>query len=143
MTKMVEVTQDDANNYSRILSVLGLEEEGDPVAEVKMLKAFFDNAQRRIEARAVKDKRKPRSNRVASDDVLCAIWQETLKWDKEEFAATRNYEKARRSGDMRVKPLLNMAEASSRAKAGMLIRMMIPMSVIEHNGLMSRPTTKL
>lgn len=37
MTKMVEVTQEGANNYSRMLTVLGMEEEGDPVAEVERL----------------------------------------------------------------------------------------------------------
>jgi hypothetical protein len=31
------VTQEDANNYCRILSLLGMEEEGDPVAEVERL----------------------------------------------------------------------------------------------------------
>ena len=75
---------------------------------------------------------------VDSDAVLGAIWAKTLEWDKEEFIATIAYEAARRSGDMRVKSLLDMAEASSRAKAGMSIRMMIPMSVIEPNAKVSR-----
>lgn len=34
---MVAVTQHDANNYCLILTALGMEEEGDPVAEVKRL----------------------------------------------------------------------------------------------------------
>ena len=38
MTKMVEVTQEDANNYCRVLAALGMEEEGDPVAEIERLK---------------------------------------------------------------------------------------------------------
>lgn len=39
MNKMVEVTQEDANNYSRILTLLGMEEEGDPVSDIEALKA--------------------------------------------------------------------------------------------------------
>lgn len=35
--KMVEVTQEDANNYCEVLRALGMEEEGDPVAEVKRM----------------------------------------------------------------------------------------------------------
>ena len=38
MTKMIEVPAADANNYSRILTLLGMEEEGDPVAEVERLR---------------------------------------------------------------------------------------------------------
>ena len=38
MTKMVEVTQEDANNYCRVLTALGMEEEGDPVAEIERLR---------------------------------------------------------------------------------------------------------
>ena len=34
---MVSVMKEDANNYCRILSALGMEEEGDPVAEVQRL----------------------------------------------------------------------------------------------------------
>jgi hypothetical protein len=37
--RMVQVTQEDANNYCRILTALGMEEEGDPVAEVERLRA--------------------------------------------------------------------------------------------------------
>ena len=37
MTKMVEVTQEDANNYCRVLTALGMEEEGDPVAKIESL----------------------------------------------------------------------------------------------------------
>ena len=36
---LVSVTKNDANNYCLILSALGMEEEGDPVAEVKRLLA--------------------------------------------------------------------------------------------------------
>jgi hypothetical protein len=36
---MVQVTKEDANNYCRILTALGMEEEGDPVAEVERLRA--------------------------------------------------------------------------------------------------------
>ncbi len=37
---MVSVTKEDANNYCRILAALGMEEEGDPVAEVQNLQAL-------------------------------------------------------------------------------------------------------
>jgi hypothetical protein len=37
MTKIVEVTQEDANNYCRVLTALGMEEEGDPVAKIECL----------------------------------------------------------------------------------------------------------
>lgn len=36
---MIEVTKQDANNYCLILRELGMEEEGDPVAEVRRLAA--------------------------------------------------------------------------------------------------------
>ncbi|TYK74309.1 hypothetical protein FSY45_19280 [Comamonas sp. Z1] len=36
---MVTVTKEDANNYCRILTALGMEEEGDPIAEVQKLLA--------------------------------------------------------------------------------------------------------
>ena len=38
LTDQVLVMREDANNYCRILHILGMEEEGDPVAEVKRLK---------------------------------------------------------------------------------------------------------
>lgn len=38
--EMTEVPTEDANNYCKILSVLGMEEEGDPVAEVARLVAL-------------------------------------------------------------------------------------------------------
>lgn len=38
MTEMVEVTKEDANNYCMVLTLLGLEEEGDPIAEINKLK---------------------------------------------------------------------------------------------------------
>lgn len=44
ISEMIEVTKEDANNYSAILAILGMEEEGDPVAEVKMLKMFYNRA---------------------------------------------------------------------------------------------------
>lgn len=39
---LIEVSQRDANNYCRILSLLGMEEEGDPVAEIGLLIAARD-----------------------------------------------------------------------------------------------------
>ena len=47
MTTMVEVTQDDANNYCRVLAALGLEEEGDPVAAIETLRAEAAKSERR------------------------------------------------------------------------------------------------
>ena len=44
MTKMVEVTQEDANNYCRVLAALGMEEEGDPVAEIERLREALNIA---------------------------------------------------------------------------------------------------
>lgn len=38
MQKMIEVPATEANNYSRILTLLGMEEEGDPVAEIERMK---------------------------------------------------------------------------------------------------------
>jgi hypothetical protein len=51
-TRMVEVTQEDANNYCRVLTALGMEEEGDPVAEIERLKAAAGAAP--MEQRATK-----------------------------------------------------------------------------------------
>jgi hypothetical protein len=42
---LVQVAKEDANNYSLILTALGMEEEGDPVAEVKRLIALVDDLQ--------------------------------------------------------------------------------------------------
>lgn len=39
---MVSVCREDANNYCRILTLLGMEEEGDPVAEIERLVAAGD-----------------------------------------------------------------------------------------------------
>jgi len=44
MTKMVEVTQEDANNYCRVLTALGMEEEGDPADEIERLSAALRKA---------------------------------------------------------------------------------------------------
>ena len=49
MTKMVEVTQEDANNYSRILALLGMEEEGEPVAEIETLLALREKVYRLLD----------------------------------------------------------------------------------------------
>jgi hypothetical protein len=38
MNKMVEVPKKDANNYSLVLTALGMEEEGDPLAEIESLR---------------------------------------------------------------------------------------------------------
>ena len=40
MKKMVEVTHEDANNYCLVLKALGMEEEGDPVAAIEMLRSW-------------------------------------------------------------------------------------------------------
>jgi len=39
MSEMIEVTKHDANNYCLVLRALGMEDEGDPVAEIERLKA--------------------------------------------------------------------------------------------------------
>ena len=40
MSEMIEVAKHDANNYCRVLQALGMEEEGDPVAEINRLVAI-------------------------------------------------------------------------------------------------------
>jgi hypothetical protein len=47
MTEMVEVTKEDANNYCRALTALGLEDGGDPVAAIERLKAEAAKSERR------------------------------------------------------------------------------------------------
>lgn len=42
--KKIELPAAEANNYSRILALLGMEEEGDPVAEVARLKESMTEA---------------------------------------------------------------------------------------------------
>lgn len=42
MITMVEVTQEDAESYCRILAVLGMEEEGDPVDEIERMRTALD-----------------------------------------------------------------------------------------------------
>lgn len=48
---MVSVKKVDANNYCRILAALGMEEEGDPVAEVKLLREMDKDFAQTIEER--------------------------------------------------------------------------------------------
>ena len=46
MKEMVKVTQEDANNYCRVLAALDMEEEGDPVAEIETLMALREKVYR-------------------------------------------------------------------------------------------------
>ena len=48
MTAMVEVTKEDANNYRRVLKALGMEEEGDPVAVIEMLRSWEAESSARV-----------------------------------------------------------------------------------------------
>lgn len=48
---LVQVAKEDANNYSLLLTALGMEEEGDPVAEVKRLIALADDLRKRRRSR--------------------------------------------------------------------------------------------
>lgn len=49
-TKMVEVTQEDANNYCRVLSHLGIEDDDtDPVVAIQMVQSWEADAQARAE----------------------------------------------------------------------------------------------
>lgn len=48
MTAMVEVTREDANNYSLVLKALGMEEEGDPVAAIEMLWSWEAESSARV-----------------------------------------------------------------------------------------------
>lgn len=47
--EMVAVTKEDANNYCRVLTELGMEEEGDPVAGIEMLRSWEADAQARAD----------------------------------------------------------------------------------------------
>jgi hypothetical protein len=47
MSEMIEVTKHDANNYCLVLRALGMEDEGDPVAEIELLKAEAVKRERR------------------------------------------------------------------------------------------------
>lgn len=47
---VVPVCREDANNYCRILRVLGVEEEGDPVAEVKHLQSRIVDLEAQLHA---------------------------------------------------------------------------------------------
>lgn len=47
MSEMTEVTKHDANNYCLVLRALGMEEEGDPVAEIERLKEEATKSERR------------------------------------------------------------------------------------------------
>jgi len=47
MSEMIEVTKHDANNYCLVLRALGMEDEGDPVAEIDRLKAEAIKCERR------------------------------------------------------------------------------------------------
>ena len=44
MSEMIEVNKHDANNYCLVLRALGMEEEGDPVAEIERLGAELQQA---------------------------------------------------------------------------------------------------
>ncbi len=46
---MVEVTQEDANNYCEVLRALGMEEEGDPVQGILMWQQWEAEAQARAD----------------------------------------------------------------------------------------------
>jgi hypothetical protein len=47
MSEMIEVTKHDANNYCLVLRALGMEDEGDPVAEIERLQAEAVKRERR------------------------------------------------------------------------------------------------
>lgn len=47
VSEMIEVTKHDANSYCLVLRALGMEDEGDPVAEIERLKAEAVKRERR------------------------------------------------------------------------------------------------
>lgn len=67
MTKMVEVTQEDANNYCRVLTALGMEEEGDPADEIERLQSevYRLRAAIRVRGPGVQRHGVPRTKRTA------------------------------------------------------------------------------
>ena len=88
---MVEVTQRDANNFCRVLTALGMEEEGDPVAEIERLRA--ENAALKREAHtwwaAARDAAKAERARCALRVALHSQYPITTDFD-------RGYDKARK-----------------------------------------------
>lgn len=64
---MVEVTKEDANNYCRVLTALGMEEEGDPVAEIERLQALLNTPELHDFSRAVVLEAAHQRERWASD----------------------------------------------------------------------------
>ena len=88
---MVEVTQRDANNYCRVLTALGMEEEGDPVAEIERLRA--ENAALKREAyawwEAARDAAKAERERCATRVLLHSQYPIETDYD-------RGYDKARK-----------------------------------------------
>ena len=72
MTKMVEVTQEDANNYCRVLAALGMEEEGDPVAEIESMRKAL--AEMSVEQESFrKDAKRYLYAKARNPSALCAI----------------------------------------------------------------------
>ncbi len=79
--KMVEVTAADANKYCRVLSALGMEEEGDPVQEIESLKDAL--ASTRAERDSLRSALNPRGWTRAQSDA----WHRALPDTERAFRA--------------------------------------------------------
>jgi len=99
---MVEVTQRDANNYCRVLTALGMEEEGDPVAEIERLRA--ENAALKREAYAWWEAARDAAKAVQAERHACsiAVWM-TLQDALADDADDKGLEGWMREAEARVK----------------------------------------
>lgn len=83
MTVMVEVTQEDANNYCEVLRALGMEEAGDPVAGIEMLRSWEADAQARADLLEQHLRAVLEVARVWKPDYATKMDMDTLKYAQE------------------------------------------------------------
>jgi hypothetical protein len=96
---MIEVTKTDANNYCLVLRALGMEEDGDPVAEIERLKAVSKQPStiniiprmddslicRLLNVRIIGAGRLPKEDLQTIDDAVEAIKAATQPSEVEKF----------------------------------------------------------
>ena len=89
---MVSVTQVDANNYCRILTTLGMEEEGDPVAEI--IRLIAEIAAKNVVIEVLESARQVQESALANlrnDLRECATIRDAEIAAAQEFIADRGY----------------------------------------------------